>query len=154
MSDDWQIRINDLARELEVKSKAILDELPNIGIVEAKTHSSFITIHEAGLIRDHFKKQARPAPIQGARVGIDLSKISKPGDVMRLLRERERRQEAERQEALRGALSTSSDFRPVEQAPRSQVSIIPPVVKMLELPRKFTFHRGFVDFDYILDYFD
>jgi translation initiation factor IF-2 len=35
-----KIRINDLARELEVKSKAILDSLPEVGITEKKTHSS------------------------------------------------------------------------------------------------------------------
>jgi translation initiation factor IF-2 len=31
-----KIRINDLARELEVKSKAILDVLPEIGVTEKK----------------------------------------------------------------------------------------------------------------------
>ena len=35
-----KIRINDLARELEVKSKAILDSLSVVGITEKKTHSS------------------------------------------------------------------------------------------------------------------
>jgi translation initiation factor IF-2 len=35
-----KVRINDLARELEVKSKAILDALPLVGVTEKKTHSS------------------------------------------------------------------------------------------------------------------
>ena len=35
-----KIRINDLARELEVKSKAILDVLVEAGVTEKKTHSS------------------------------------------------------------------------------------------------------------------
>jgi len=42
-----KIRINDLARELEVKSKAILDVLPLVGVTEKKTHSSSIEEHEA-----------------------------------------------------------------------------------------------------------
>ena len=37
-----KIRINDLARELEVKSKEILDVLTKVGITEKKTHSSSI----------------------------------------------------------------------------------------------------------------
>ena len=35
-----KVRINDLARELEVKPRAILDILPEVGVTEAKTHSS------------------------------------------------------------------------------------------------------------------
>ena len=42
-----KIRINDLARELEVKSKAILDVLPLVGVTEKKTHSSSIEVDEA-----------------------------------------------------------------------------------------------------------
>jgi len=40
-----KIRINDLARELEVKSKTILDVLPIVGVTEKKTHSSSIEEH-------------------------------------------------------------------------------------------------------------
>ena len=36
-----KIRINDLARELEVKSKAILDVLPEVGVTEKKTPFQF-----------------------------------------------------------------------------------------------------------------
>ena len=42
-----KVRINDLARELEVKSKAILDALPQVGVTEKKTHSSSIEDHVA-----------------------------------------------------------------------------------------------------------
>ena len=42
-----KVRINDLARELEVKSKAILDTLPLVGVTEKKTHSSSLEEHEA-----------------------------------------------------------------------------------------------------------
>ncbi|MGB8773451.1 MAG: translation initiation factor IF-2 N-terminal domain-containing protein, partial [Terriglobales bacterium] len=44
-----KIRINDLARELEVKSKEILDALTTVGITEKKTHSSSLEDHEAEL---------------------------------------------------------------------------------------------------------
>src|SRR6266704_812738 len=36
------IRINELARELEVKAHEILDRLPELGVAEKKTHSSSI----------------------------------------------------------------------------------------------------------------
>src|SRR4051794_41812089 len=37
-----KIRINELARELEVKAHEILDRLPELGVIEKKTHSSSI----------------------------------------------------------------------------------------------------------------
>ena len=46
-----KIRINDLARELEVKSKSILDVLPEIGVTEKKSHSSSLEDHEADKVR-------------------------------------------------------------------------------------------------------
>ena len=50
-----KIRINDLARELEVKSKAILDVLPEVGVTEKKTHSSSLEDHEAEKVRAHLR---------------------------------------------------------------------------------------------------
>ncbi len=43
------IRINELARELEVKPKVILELLPEVGVTEKKTHSS--SIEEDAAIR-------------------------------------------------------------------------------------------------------
>src|SRR5579863_6585200 len=37
-----KIRINELARELEVKAHEIIDRLPELGVTEKKTHSSSI----------------------------------------------------------------------------------------------------------------
>ena len=37
-----KIRINVLARELEVKAHELLDKLPELGVTEKKTHSSSI----------------------------------------------------------------------------------------------------------------
>ncbi|MGH9668850.1 MAG: translation initiation factor IF-2 [Terriglobales bacterium] len=90
-----KVRINDLARELEVKSKAILDLLPEIGVEEKKTHSSSIEPGEAEKVRRHFRAQAEAAPAKEGRAArpapdeiktkIDLSKISKPGDVLKAI---------------------------------------------------------------------
>ncbi|HEX5434847.1 MAG TPA: translation initiation factor IF-2 N-terminal domain-containing protein, partial [Candidatus Angelobacter sp.] len=89
-----KIRINDLARELEVKSKAILDVLEEVGVTEKKTHSSSVEPDEAEKIRKHFAAKSgaasRERPGQSEiKPKIDLSKISKPGDVMRLLKQRQ-----------------------------------------------------------------
>ena len=46
-----KVRINDLARELEVKSRVILDILPEVGVTEKKTHSSSVEEDEAGRVR-------------------------------------------------------------------------------------------------------
>src|SRR5215472_16097051 len=89
-----KVRINDLARELEVKSKAILDVLPKVGVTEKKTHSSSIEIDEAERVRKHFAGQGAATTKDGGsrsaepaiKTKIDLSHISKPGDVASLLR--------------------------------------------------------------------
>ena len=58
MTDPNQIRINELARELEVKAKAILDYLPELGLEEKKTHSSSLDLAVAEKVRKHFKDAA------------------------------------------------------------------------------------------------
>jgi translation initiation factor IF-2 len=95
-----KIRINDLARELEVKSKAILDVLTLVGVTEKKTHSSSIEDHEAEKVRAHFQAaaEAQAAPKSGRtsraepdeiKTKIDLSHISKPGDVLKLIHQQQ-----------------------------------------------------------------
>ena len=91
-----KVRINDLARELEVKSKAILDALPQVGVTEKKTHSSSIEDHEAEKVRAYIRgsAEAQSSSARGARplrgeeeikTKIDLSHISRPGDVLRAI---------------------------------------------------------------------
>src|SRR5205807_9740630 len=87
-----KIRINDLARELEVKSKAVIDYLPTIGVNDKKSHSSSLDPDLAERVRKHFagagdekpSKSRAPVPVDpaGIKTKIDLSKISKPGDVL------------------------------------------------------------------------
>src|SRR5438874_7091030 len=92
-----KIRINDLARELEVKSKAILDVLLEVGVTEKKTHSSSIEEHEAEKVRAHFRAGAEAqtssskpsrtarADAEEIKTKIDLSHISRPGDVLKAI---------------------------------------------------------------------
>src|SRR5215467_5379162 len=91
-----KVRINDLARELEVKSKAILDSLPHVGVTEKKTHSSSLEEHEAEKVRAHIRgsAEAQGSSARTARTlrgeeeiktKIDLSHISRPGDVLKAI---------------------------------------------------------------------
>jgi translation initiation factor IF-2 len=95
-----KIRINDLARELEVKSKEILDVLTTVGVTEKKTHSSSLEDFEAELVRRHLRGRSDVSPSSAkssARVShgeeeiktkIDLSHISRPGDVLRAIQQK------------------------------------------------------------------
>src|ERR1700680_1679038 len=92
-----KVRINDLARELEVKSRAILDTLPLVGVTEKKTHSSSLEDHEAEKVRAYIrssgegsssagKSSSRPSRGEDEiKTKIDLSNISRPGDVLRAI---------------------------------------------------------------------
>ena len=59
MTDINQVRINELARELEVKAKAIIDLLPGFGVTEKKTHSSSIPADVAVKVRATIQGQAQ-----------------------------------------------------------------------------------------------
>ncbi|HWG18447.1 MAG TPA: translation initiation factor IF-2 [Acidobacteriaceae bacterium] len=95
-----KVRINDLARELEVKSRAILDVLEAVGVTEKKTHSSSLEEDEAERVRAHLQRgkagtagsRAESAP----RPKIDLSKVSKPGDVLKAILQKKEQEAAER----------------------------------------------------------
>ena len=87
-----KVRINDLARELEVKSRQILDALAELGLDSGKTHSSSLEEHEAEKVRAQFERGSRPggqgapAPSRASQVitpKIDLSHVSKPGDALK-----------------------------------------------------------------------
>jgi len=91
-----KIRINDLARELEVKSKEILDVLLKVGVTEKKTHSSSIEVDQAERVKTYYQehepsagRSSRVAPAQDEfKPKIDLSHISKPGDVLKAITQR------------------------------------------------------------------
>ena len=63
-----KIRINELARELEVKPNVILDMLPGLGVTEKKTHSSSVDEPVAIEIKRRLAEEAngssRSAPVE------------------------------------------------------------------------------------------
>jgi len=71
MTDLNQIRINELARELEVKAKAIIDYLPEAGVTEKKTHSSSIEVAAAEKVRQHFRELAEAEAEAEQKVAAD-----------------------------------------------------------------------------------
>ncbi|MGA2858088.1 MAG: translation initiation factor IF-2 [Candidatus Sulfotelmatobacter sp.] len=126
-----KVRINDLARELEVKSKAILDVLTLVGVTEKKTHSSSLEEHEAEKVRAHFRSLSEgPAhaakssrPLRGEeeiKTKIDLSHISRPGDVLRAITQQKE-----------GAAPHPAPARPAVQRPpiAAKPAVAPPVAK-------------------------
>src|ERR1700722_694062 len=95
-----KVRINDLARELEMKAKPILDALTALGVSKEKplTHSSSIDADEAEKVRGYFKAGGRSAgsnrPAVENKPKFDLSKVSKPGDAVRAILERKQAEAA------------------------------------------------------------
>src|ERR1700748_3050292 len=92
-----KVRINDLARELEVKSRPILDALEAIGVT-GKTHSSSIEADQAARAREYFKNGRITSPTSRQPVDnkpkFDLSKVSKPGDALKAILERKQAEAA------------------------------------------------------------
>ena len=68
-----KVRINDLAREMEVKSRQILDVLGELGLGEGKTHSSSIEDYEAEKVRAHFERGTGASAQQSRRCGARAS---------------------------------------------------------------------------------
>src|SRR5882672_6684456 len=75
MTEPNQIRINELARELEVKAKTVIDYLPEAGVTEKKTHSSSIDLSAAEKVRKHFQDLA--AAEQAAAAQAEKDKAAK-----------------------------------------------------------------------------
>ncbi len=128
-----KIRINDLARELEVKSKAILDVLVKVGVTEKKTHSSSIEVDEAERVKKYFAEHAEPgsgrsfrppAQAEEFKPKIDLSHISKPGDVRKLVEQR----------AVQSSVAPRPSVPPTTQAVPHQTVAPPSAVPVRPAP--------------------
>jgi translation initiation factor IF-2 len=81
MADSNQVRINELARELEIKAKVLIEYLPEIGVTEKKTHSSSIDNSHAELVRKHFlglAAQEAAAEAEKTKATAAKSKPSRP----------------------------------------------------------------------------
>jgi len=145
-----KIRINDLARELEVKSKAILDSLPHVGVTEKKTHSSSLEDHEADKVRTYLRgtgesptsskssRSVQPAP-DGIKTKIDLSHISKPGDVLKAIIGKQQTAAAPAPPSRPAPPPTETKpaqtvTRPAAPAPPPNTSVAPPLPRTIVPP--------------------
>src|SRR3954454_16407667 len=143
-----KVRINDLARELEVKPRAILDILPDVGVTEPKTHSSSLEGAAAHRVRVHFERgSSRPASHasstsraqQTIQPKIDLSHISKPGDALKavLAKKQEDELAARRSYApVKPAAATTPQAGPAKPAPPVVAVAHPPAAPARPEPRK------------------
>ena len=83
------MRINELARELEVKARAILDYLAEIGIADKRSHSSSIDEELAEKVKAHFREipeAPAPEPSEPAPVAPPPEKIP-AGDLESFVRQ-------------------------------------------------------------------
>ena len=140
-----KVRINDLAREMEVKSKQILDVLAELSLGAGKTHSSSLESDEAEKVRAHFERGMRSAGHGGAASSrasqpmapkIDLSHISKPGDVLKaiLAKKMEDEEEARHPHGLARFVAAPQATAPAAPAvqttpPASVVAAPPPAAR-------------------------
>ena len=130
-----KVRINDLARELEVKSRAILDVLEAVGVTEKKTHSSSLEEDEAERVRAYLQR-GRSASAGSSRAEaapkpkIDLSRVSKPGDVLKAILQKK---EQEAAAAARPRPAPPLPLRP-SRPPRPQAR--PRLYPLCPLPRR------------------
>jgi translation initiation factor IF-2 len=132
-----KVRINDLARELEVKSREILDVLTAVGVTEKKTHSSSLEGDEAERVRVHLHRGGRSTPTNASKVEsepkpkIDWSRVSKPGDVLKAMQSRNDEVAAAREQrrevpppAPVASIPAAAPQAPVRPAP--PVRVVPP----------------------------
>jgi translation initiation factor IF-2 len=142
-----KVRINDLAREMEVKSRQVLDILAELGLATGKTHSSSLEEDEADKVRAHFKRTARHASTAGTPASrtpqtiapkIDLSHISKPGDVLKAIQAKKQEEEAEARKSHLPLRRTAAEPEkaPVRPAPPVAVAVKPAAAPAKPEPRK------------------
>ncbi len=105
-----KIRINLLARELEVKAHELLDKLPELGVTEKKTHSSSIDEDVAEKLRHIFG---------GAGGGERAEQPSSNGSAAGLAEE-PRAVEAEPEEPQAEASETAREPEPAQPAPAGE----------------------------------
>src|SRR5215472_3871666 len=63
-----KIRINELARQLEIPSHTLIEMLPELGVTEKKTHSSSIDESVAELVRKRIAGNGGESVSRGATV--------------------------------------------------------------------------------------
>src|ERR1700722_9622592 len=73
-------RINELARDLEIKANLILDLLPELGVTEKKTHSSSIDEDVAEKLRLRFGGSSYTPRTNGAGGAVEETEVEEPED--------------------------------------------------------------------------
>ncbi len=111
-----QIRINELARELEVKAKLILDYLPEAGVTEKKTHSSSIDEAAAEKVRAHFRAQ-QAAEEEAARKEAEAKAAAERAAVERAAAERLAAERAAEQAAAEKAAAAAAAAEAAKPTP-------------------------------------
>ncbi|MGH9690720.1 MAG: translation initiation factor IF-2 N-terminal domain-containing protein, partial [Candidatus Acidiferrales bacterium] len=132
MSDANQIRINELARELEIKAKVLIEYLPEIGVAEKKTHSSSIDVDHAELVRKHFQGLAAAEAAAEAAKSAPKAKPARPAPVAT--------SPVQEAPAAHPAVSATGTARP-SAAPTSApsaASVRPPVAPSRPAPHEVT----------------
>lgn len=163
-----KVRINDLARELEIKSKAVLDGLPLVGVTERKTHSSSVEDWEAAkfaaYVRAHPERFYRRRLQPGSP--INLTEVPKPPVAPTVQAQPQAMPVGvdESSAPLRSELLLEATLDPRapqpvptdgEDAGTSVPRLARDLGSTLNLPEGFSFYtRGFLDFDHVIQYFD
>src|SRR5579862_7061549 len=75
-----KIRINVLARELEIKAQELIDKLPELGVTEKKTHSSSIDEDVAEKLRLRFGGASYTPRPNGAGGAVEEPEVEEPED--------------------------------------------------------------------------
>src|SRR5215472_3026126 len=84
-----KIRINELARELEVKSQLVLEYLTELGVGDKRSHSSALEGDLADKVRQHFRADEEPQPaptpakLEPKPIAVPASGVGKPQEATR-----------------------------------------------------------------------
>lgn len=138
------IRINDLARELGVKSVAVLEALPQIGVEERKSHSSGIEDELANRVRVFFSSHRGSAFVKPIAAGQEV-RSAEAGPVVNAVPLLTRGQSVSVQEST-PPLAAEEAWRSLQPSTQNRI---------LKLPESFSIYaRSIVDFDRVIRHFD
>ncbi len=123
-----QVRINELARELEVKAKAVLDYLPELGVTEKKTHSSSIEVDVAEKVRAHFRAE-QLAEEEAARQQAEAKAAAERAAVERAAAEKAVAERAAAEQAAAEAAARAAEAAPAAPRPAAGGARVAPAVR-------------------------
>lgn len=157
-----KVRINDLAKELELKSRQVLECLPLLGIAGVKTHSSSLEDWEAARVRVHFEPSSVSPRNVPRFTTVDKSNVSGEARAVAI---RPRATISTKSDEIIGAPSEHDQIRSAawpQPASGSRPTVRKSMLQAsgegretLIIPEVFSFYTpGFLDFDHILQYFD